>query len=280
MKTIFKTLILFLAITTISSCSKDDKDKPVVNEGLTIKEDPKSAEGATWTYQGQDSDGTIYNLKGALLVPEGLADSQAGFPAVILNHATGGSAINIATNHGQRMRDWGMVAISVNLTHAGSELIENETPGSFGNDLGASNANIARARKCFDILSSLGIVDMNRLATHGHSRGAFVTGGLAGKYSNLLRAASHTSGGIDESRSDDGFISPALANNITVPYQLHHGSEDKVVPLEAGQRLANTLENNGIEYEIWVYEGKKHNIASLPDVLTRIKSWYIKHGVL
>ena len=121
---------------------------------------------------------------------------------------------------------------------------------------------------------------MNRIATHGHSRGAFVTGGLAGKYSNLLRAISHKYGGIDESRPNDGFISPALANNISVPYQLHHGSEDKVVPLKADQRLANILENNGTEYEIWVYDGKKHNIASLPDVLSRIKSWYIKHGVL
>lgn len=276
MKTIFKILILFIAITTIVGCSKEDDDTPVV----MIKGDPKSEKGATWTYQGQDSNGTIYNLAGVLLVPAGLTDSQVNFPAVILNHATGGSASSIAANHGQRMRNWGLVAISVNFTHAGAELIENETPGSFGNDLGASNANIARARKCFDILNSLGIVDMNRIATHGHSRGAFVTGGLAGKYSNLLQVASHTSGGIDESRPDDGFISPALANNITVPYQLHHGSDDKVVPLAAGQRLANTLENNGIEHEIWVYDGKTHNIASLPDVLTRIKSWYIEHGVL
>ena len=275
-----KIVFLLLAITTIFSCSKDNVDTPNINKGLTITGDPKSAEGATWTYQGDDSDGTIYNLKGSLLVPEGIPDSQNGFPAVILNHATGGNANNIATNHGQRMRDWGMVAISVNLTHASTELIENETPGSFGNDLGASNANIARARKCFDVLSSLAIVDMNRIAAHGHSRGAFVTGGLAGKYSNLLRAVSHTSGGIDESRSDDGFISPELANNITAPYQLHHGSEDKVVPLAAGQLLADILEENGIENEIWVYDGKKHNIASLPDVLTRIKSWYIKHGVL
>ena len=111
--------------------------------GLTIKGYLKSEEGATWTYQGQDSYGTIYNLIGTLLVPEGLLDSQSGFPAVILNHATGGNANNIAINHGQRMRGWGMVAISVNLTHAGNELIENETPGSFGNDLGASNANIS-----------------------------------------------------------------------------------------------------------------------------------------
>jgi len=248
--------------------------------GLTINGDPKSAEGATWTFQGQDSDGTHYNLAGALLIPQGSATSQQGFPAVVLNHATGGSAESIATNHGQRMRGWGMVAISVNLTHASAELINNESPGSFGNNLGASDANIARARKSIDILASLGIVDMNRIAAHGHSRGAFVTGGLAGKYSNMLRVASHTSGGIDESRPADGFISPALANNITVPYQLHHGSADNVVPLVAGQRLANTLESNNIEHEIWVYDGKKHNIASLPDVLTRIKAWYVKHGVL
>jgi len=279
MATILKTLTLFLAIATITSCNKGEDNTPIINKGLTIEGDPKSQEGATWTYQGQDPDGTIYNIKGALLIPEGLS-SQTGFPAVILNHATGGSALSIATNHGQRMRDWGMVAISVNLTHAGNELIENETPGSFGNDLGASNANIARAHKCFDILSSLGVVDMNRIAAHGHSRGALVTGGLAGKYSNLLQAVSHTAGGVDESRLDDGFISPVLANNIIVPYQLHHGSDDKVVPLAAGQRLADILENNGIEHEIWVYDGKKHNIASLPDVLTRIKSWYIKHGVL
>jgi len=248
--------------------------------GLTIEGNPKSTEGATWTYQGIDADGTSYNLAGALLVPEDLTKPQAGFPAVVLNHATGGSATSVATNHGQRMRGWGMVTISVNYTHANAEIIANESPGSFGNNLGASVANIARARKSIDILASLGIVDMTRLAAHGHSRGAFVTGGLAGKYPTLLRAASHTSGGIDETRSNDGFISVSLANAIVIPYQLHHGTDDNVVPLEAGQRLVTTLESNGVEHEFWVYQGKKHNIGSLPDVLTRIKFWYETHGVL
>ena len=60
---------------------------------------------------------------------------------------------------------------------------------------GASTANIARARQLVELLRGLGYVDMNRIALHGHSMGAFVTAGVLGAYPDLFRAASHTAGG-------------------------------------------------------------------------------------
>lgn len=246
--------------------------------GFALLGDPSSAEGATWTYVA-DEEGVSYILAGALLVPSGDAP-EAGFAAVLLSHATGGSATSVAVNHGQRMREWGMIAISVNYTHANAEIVPGESPGEFRQMLGASEANISRARKCVDILESLGNVDMTRIAAHGHSRGALVTGGFAGQYPDLLRVASHTAGGVDDTRIDDGFISSSQASAITVPYQLHHGTEDPVVPPATGQRLAGILEGNGVVHELWLYEGRRHNIASLPNVLSRIRSWYEAHGVL
>ncbi|MBW2733973.1 MAG: dienelactone hydrolase family protein, partial [Deltaproteobacteria bacterium] len=247
--------------------------------GLTITGDPTSALGARWEYRAEEG-GVSYNLAGVLLKPSTALPAGEKYPAVVLSHATGGTAIAVAANQGQRMRGWGLVAISVNLTHASEELIPSESPGTLQQDLGASTVNLQRARKCIDVLASLCDVDMRRVAAHGHSRGAFVTAGLAGTYPTLFKAASHTSGGVSDAKNNEGWTNTSQAAGISIPYQLHHGDLDTTVPLADEQALEAIFIQNGVEHELWRYSDKGHHIASIPEVTSRIRAWYVAHGVL
>jgi len=271
------------SVATFDAGSADASTDGSVNScgiaGLVITGDPTSVQGASWVYSAQE-EGVTYNLAGTLLKPSSPAGSTGKYPAVVLNHATGGSAVRIAQNIGQQMRSWGLVAIAVNLTHAKQEMIPSESPGTFGQDLGASEANILRARKCIDILSSLCYVDMTRVAAHGHSRGAFVTAGFAGTYPTVLKAASHTSGGVNDAKVSNGWTSSNQATAIAIPYQQHHGEDDTTVPLADEQALESIMASRGVVHELWTYPGHGHNIASLPEVMDRIKTWYTAQGVL
>jgi len=199
------------------------------------------------------------------------------FPAAIVSHGYGGNASGYSRTAGTTMARWGMVVIATNYTHA-----LNAPAGSPGTsaDLGASVANVQRARRLVELLRGLGYVDMARVAAHGHSMGAFVTTALAAAHPDLLRAASHTAGGVRADGVSGPAPSESQARTIRTPYQMHHGDRDVVVALSADQRLAAVLASAGTTHELLVYAGGDHSTVPFdPHVLDRVRAWYARQGV-
>lgn len=247
---------------------------PSPSNPLTISGDPGSAQGATWTYRGS-VEGSTVDLQGVLLKPAG----SGPFPAVIISHGAGGNANGYSRGVAIELVQWGLVAVATNYTHAGGVPIG--SPGSFS-EPGASQSNIIRARAAYEVLRQLGYVDMSRVAAHGHSMGAFVTSALVGAYPGDFRVASHTAGGVRIGTNAGEAAAPieSQVRTIRVPYQLHHGDADVVVPLALDQRLIGILTNAGVVSELHIYAGAEHNdVARSAAVFTRVRAWYAAHGL-
>ena len=240
--------------------------------GFTLTGDPTSTNGATWTYQAT-SGGVTYDLQGILFKPAGAGT----FPAVIVSHGAGGNVSAYSRSVARMMVAWGLVVIGTNYTHAGNAPVG--SPGTAA-DPGASAANIARARQLVELLRGLGYVDMNRLALHGHSMGAFVTTGVLAAHPDLFRAASHTAGGTRPDTVSGAAPSESQAATIRTPYQLHHGDNDAVVALSSDQRLANVLLGRGVVHELHVYAGADHDdMSQNATMFERVRAWYVSKGV-
>jgi dienelactone hydrolase len=244
---------------------------PAATAELTVSGDPESAAGASWTLRGP-LDGVAVDLEGVVLKPRGAGP----FPAVILSHGYGGSA-QFGRSLGRVMREWGLVCIAANYTHAGGVPIG--APGTT-DDLGASPANVLRARATLAVLGRTGYVDLSRVAAHGHSMGAFVTTAPVAAHPGDIRAASHTAGGVRPDAipfaAAPGMAPAAL---IRTPYQWHHGEADDVVPLAMDRLFDAALAAGSGPHEGHVYPGERHDIAQHPTVLERIRRWYAAHGL-
>lgn len=232
--------------------------------------DPTAASGANWTYTSTD-EGVAYSLTGKLFAPAGMGP----FAGVLVSHGMGGNAAGYSANVARTMRQWGMVAIATNYTHAGG----GQGAGLPDGDFGASEANVLRARKARDLLGCVVSVDMQRLAAHGHSMGAFVTGQLLGTHPDAFRAASHTAGGASSSGPNATRIGVAV--NILTPYLLHHGDNDTVVHIALDQELDRILTTNGVPHALVTWPGYTHEqIALDAGMLDQVRAWYQSHGVL
>jgi dienelactone hydrolase len=270
---------VFTVLAAASGCGGADPAAPDplteserVLAHLTISGSPEGTTGATWAYR-DTVDGVIYELTGVLFKPAGAGP----FPAVIVSHGAGGSATNYSRNVGATIARWGAVVIATNYTHA-----VNGPAGAPGgtNELGGSAANVQRARRLAELLRALRYVDMTRLAAHGHSMGAFVTAALAATHPTLLRAASHTAGGVRADAVAGPAPSETQGRSIRTPYQMHHGDRDLVVLLAADERLRAALVAAGTTHELNVYEGADHDdVAFNTAVLDRVRAWYTRHGV-
>jgi dienelactone hydrolase len=255
-----------------SSTTSPSSTIATAGSGLILQGDPESPQGATWTFTGSLA-GAAVDLQGILLKPRG----GGPFPAVIISHGAGGNANGYSRGIATEMVTWGLVCIATNYTHAGG--VPLGTPGT-ANDPGASPANVTRARATYEILRSLGYVDMTRVAAHGHSMGAFVTTALVASFPGDFRAASHTAGGVRPDSSSGAAPTEAEARSIRAPYQLHHGDQDNTVALGMDERLADVLQRTAIPRELFVYQGFGHNdISRDQTALNRIRVWYSAHGM-
>jgi dienelactone hydrolase len=237
---------------------------------FTLTGDPTSPNGATWTLK-DTVDAVVYDLTGILLEPAGAGP----WPCVLVSHGAGGNAYGYSRTIGRTMRDWGLVAIGVNYTHAGQVPIG--SPGT-ANDRGASEANLLRARRTLALLDTRPKADTTRIAAHGHSMGGFVTGALVGTTPNRFRVASHTAAGIDDSKL--AYTKTAQAIGIECPYQVHHGDVDSTVDLSCDVRLDSLLASVGVSHELFVYPGYGHSIIPFDaTMLARVHDWYQQHGL-
>lgn len=240
---------------------------------FTVTGNPAASSGATWTYQGVVS-GVTYDLQGILFKPAG----SGPFGAVIVSHGTGGNVAVYPKSIAPEMVDWGLVVIATNYTHARG--VPLGSPGTL-NEIGGTPANVARARLVVELLRALGYVDMNRIAAHGHSGGAYITTAVVATYPDLFRVASHSAGGARPDTAGGAAPSASQASAIRTPYQLHHGDEDTSVPLAADQLLASILLAQGVPHELHIYPGADHGDVGLSStMLDRVRAWYASKGLL
>jgi dienelactone hydrolase len=240
---------------------------------FVISGDPASSGGATWTFRAT-VDGVAYDLTGVLYKPPG----GGPFPAVVLSHGSEGSAALLASGLAPTMVRWGLVCIAVNYTHATG--VSLGSPGTAA-EVGASAANVLRNHMTHELLRRLGYVDMARVAAHGHSMGAYLGVAEISPYPSDYRVASHTGGGV---RPEFIVAGPAPtiieARTIQVPYQMHHGDADTVVPLSYDQRLDSVLTSIGTAHQLIVYPGAEHlDVRFSPVMLAHVHDWYAAHGM-
>ena len=237
-----------------------------------IAADPRGAEGSPWSFRGT-VDGVRYDLTGVLFAPPG----PGPFPAVVLSHGSGGSAQRIADAVGRTMVGWGFVCIAVNYTHAVG--VPMGAPGG-SSETGASRANVLRAHMTRELLRRIPYVDNARVAAHGHSLGAYLQVAWLAAYPRDVRVASQTGGGIRPPRSR---IAPGPtieeAAEISVPYQMHHGSADETVPLSWDERLASVLREHGVPNALYVYEGGHLAPRANALMFARVRAWYAAYDV-
>jgi len=261
------------ALLTVTCCLAHEAatqalaTEPLVDcTAFVVTGNPRSQFGATWTYDSTD-DGVRYVLEGVLFTPHG----EGPFRAAVVSHGKGGTPRGYSASIARSMVTWGLVAIGTMYTHApDAEDAGNEPQGPDG----ASEANVLRAHKARDLLSCLGTVDLARVAAHGHSMGAFVTGELLGTYPADFNLASHTAGGAG---TGPNATRPQTAARITTPYSLHHSDADQVVPLALDQALAAILADHGVDHLLVTvpYQGLSHaQMALNPLMLQRVRRWY------
>ncbi|WP_421800521.1 PKD domain-containing protein [Haliscomenobacter sp.] len=228
--------------------------------------------GATWKYQSTDN-GVQYDLQGVLFKPQGAGP----FPVVLINHGTGGSAASYSKSVAKEMVKWGYICIAVNYTHSSG--VPCGLPGTCAeSEWGVSEVNLLRGKKCLDLLSCLPYADTNCIMAFGHSRGAFITAGLAAVYPSKFRALAHTAGGASDAIGSST-ISLAEAQQIKTPYLLHHGSIDNVVALAWDADLAKVLTQNGVSNRLYEYPGFGHSEVRFDlEMYTRTKAWFEKYG--
>jgi dienelactone hydrolase len=261
-----------LVLAALSSSAQTGARPRVDCAAFAVSGDPHSASGATWTYHSTDL-GVAFSLEGILFVPSG----PGPFPGVVVSHGKGGTPYGYSASVAHVMVGWPMVVIGTMYTHAPDTQDAGNLPD--GPD-GASDANVLRANKARELLSCVPEVDMSHLAAHGHSMGAFVTGQLLGRYNGVFRAASHTAGGVSQGPNA---TTPAAAQAIRTPYQLHHSASDTTVALAQDQTLAQILADNGVAHALYVteYPGYTHAQTALdPAMFERVRGWYQAYGVL
>jgi dienelactone hydrolase len=240
---------------------------------LVVTGQATGTNGATWRYISTDN-GVAYDLSGIILEP---TTGTAPFPAVVVSHGKGGSATGYSRNAGQKFRAQGALVIATNYTHA-------QVPSGLpmGGNGGTSAENMLRAAKVLALLQCLPNADLTRVAAHGHSQGAFITGQLVGTWPDVFAVASHSAGGVSETGSVNDNVpttTEAAARNITAPYQLHHGNMDEIVDLSVGQNMNAILTETGVAHEMHIYPDAGHAYVSLDEVVfSRVMAWYTEHG--
>jgi dienelactone hydrolase len=245
------------------------EDVTKISGDFVLTGNPESVTGAKWTYK--ETGATVYDLQGILYKPAG----NGPFPAVIINHGTGGNVNGYSANVAKEVVKWGYVCIATNYTHAsnvacGSPGLCDESAG----DWGASEENILRAMKTWGILTSLSYVNASCIACMGHSRGAFLTTAIAGSYPDKFKVFAHTAGGISDV-STNTEPTTALAKRINKPYIIHHGDQDVIVSLAWDQKLSELLTGKSVPNSFYIYSNYSHQDISLDATMfARTRQWF------
>lgn len=238
---------------------------------------------------------TNYTVTGIFIKPTGTGP----FPALIINHGTGGNATGFSRTRANEMSPWGLVCIGANLTHQSGQTEDLQT-------WGYSPENLARNRACQAALSTRSDVDLNRLAMWGHSRGSFASIGIASVFGSDLKALGFTEGGILENTGIDDRDGqpeasyPTIMESIgitakTLMFHVVGTPGDTIVVPATSLRLHSLLTNIGVINNRVTYDATSlnlsgsasHNIYTTPfyasvttGVLDQWRAWLIRYGIL
>jgi len=145
------------------------------------------------------------------------------------------------------------------------------------------------------------VVNADRIGMWGHSMGGSITlksmvvtkdikagviwAGVVGSYPDLIQrwrrritatpSPSSSSRGRWRQELTEKYGEPDINNefwksisatsslsDISGPLQLHHGTDDKSVPIEFSQDLESKMNEAGKEVELYIYQGDDHNLSS------------------
>lgn len=226
--------------------------------------------------------GNQFTYTDAVRTVTGIFVKPAGngpFPAAIISHGQGGSAVGYSLAKAQEFLAWGMVSIAPNYTHV---------QGGDSSPAGSGNCpeNVARGIACRNILASLAYVDQERVALWGHSKGAFVTIALASAMPSRIRAAGMSAGGVidDAAGVDQATPTETEASGTRAPFLMFHGDGDPTVPAARSAQFQALLDSLRVPNQRIVYATAQHNLHQVPsfnaDMLANFHAWLTTHGVL
>ncbi|HKE01648.1 MAG TPA: prolyl oligopeptidase family serine peptidase [Planctomycetota bacterium] len=266
-----RTLAAFFALASLLPAPAAAQS-PAKQSGVAER-----AFGFTFTLDGIDFTYTDAEttFTGILVKPAG----DGPFPAVIVSHGQGGSALGYSLAKANEFLAWGVVSIAPNYTHAAGGSTAPATTGD-------CPENVARGLKCLHVLKTLPYVDSQRLALWGHSKGAYVTIGLAAAAPGEFRAAGMSSGGVipDAAGTQNAAPTVSEASPTTAPFIMFHGTGDPVVNPMQSLLFQQTLDAHGVANLRILYATSEHNLHQVPsinaDMLSRFHDWLEDHGVL
>jgi dienelactone hydrolase len=226
--------------------------------------------GSNFSYT--DADRTI---TGVWFKPTGAGT----FPACIVSHGQGGTAGSYSADKANEFLPWGLGSIAPNYSHQANG---DASPIMAG----FSPENLARGIACRNILATMSWVDQNRVALWGHSKGAWLTIGLAGVIADRIVAAGNSAGGVVDDSAGVNQAAPTVtqASAVRAPWIMFHGDGDTtVLPAQSllFQQLLNSL---GVPNQRILYSTNQHNLhqdATInADMLTHYHTWLQTYGVL
>ena len=195
----------------------------------------------------------------------------------MLSHGAGGNAQSYGRKLGSVMRTWGLVCIAVNYTH--SRGVPHGAPGTLLQQ-GASPANAFRAHAAVTVLARLRYVDIRRVAAHGHSMGAFVTTAFAAAYPDDVRVASHTSGGVLlDAIHREGMPFPSVAQARRIRHRISGTTASWTTPSRSCSTGGSTPSSLRPMRAISIATSRHAQVATDPEVLSRVRAWYTAHGM-
>jgi alpha-beta hydrolase superfamily lysophospholipase len=120
----------------------------------------------------------------------------------------------------------------------------------------------------------------------GHSKGAWLSIGLAGVIADRIVAAGNSAGGIvnDSFGVNQAAPTTTQASSVRVPWIMFHGDDDPVVPASQSFAFQELLNSLGVANQRITYSTNLHNLHQDPAIntsmLTNYRAWLQTYGVL
>jgi len=191
---------------------------------------------------------TFTSGDGQTRVPSYLAtpDGHGPHPAVLILRGVAGPDDGY-TEIAQRLADWGYVA----LMHGWKVRGDNPTDGPVYADM----------QGAMTFLGSVGQADLKRLAVFGFCRGG-VHAIMAARAHQEIRAIVVFHGfAFRPARAQRGAEPYDLAQGVSVPTLVLHGTEDEQAPIADMRRMETRMRDLGKVCSFVYYEGARHGFA-------------------
>ena len=126
-------------------------------------------------------------------------------------------------------------------------------------------------KRLLDVSISTYNIDTSRVYLTGLSMGGYGTFALSQVYPEYFAAVAPVCGGG----------TPSMINfKKQPPTWIFHGDQDKIVPIESSQIMADALKASGTEVKFTIYEGDDHFIFEKVYYKSGLFDWFLEHEKL